>query len=102
MAPRHCRESIARHGLDSSRDTIPGLAGTYLWAAVEHALRYAAPFADDVWVVECSGIPLDFGGPCSMTAAERWTPNPIPAERIVGRLTGINFAPTRLPAPRAA
>jgi hypothetical protein len=43
VAPRFCRASIECHGLDSSLDTMPGLAGTYLWQNVEQARTYAAP-----------------------------------------------------------
>lgn len=85
-APRHCRGSIEQHGLDSSRDTLRGLPGTYLWQTIALASGYAAPLGDDIWVVECSGIPLEFGGPHSIHPGERWTPHPIPRERLLGRL----------------
>lgn len=84
VAPRHSRASIEQHGLDSSRDTLPGLPGTYLWETIEQARAYAAPLGDDIWIVECARIPLAFGGPWSIHPAERWTPDPIPADRLFG------------------
>ncbi len=85
-ASRACRDSIARHGLDSRLDSTPGLHGTYLWERAEQAVAYAAPLGDDVWIVECTGVPLEFGGPFSIVAGERWTPDPIPAHRLRGQL----------------
>jgi hypothetical protein len=57
VAPRFCRASIECHGLDSSLDTMPGLAGTYLWQNVEQARTYAAPLNDEIWIVDCAGCP---------------------------------------------
>lgn len=91
-APRHCRASIERHGLDSRLDTIPGLPGTYLWDTAEQASAYAAPLADDVWVVDVTGVALEFGGPFSILPGERWTPDPIPPERLRGRIGAPGFA----------
>jgi hypothetical protein len=85
VAPRHSRASIEQHGLDSSRDSLPGLPGTYLWETIEQASGYAAPLGDDIWIVECAGIPLEFCGPFSIAAGERWTPDPISRERLRGR-----------------
>jgi hypothetical protein len=65
---------------------LRGLPGTYLWQTIALASGYAAPLGDDIWVVECSGIPLEFGGPHSIHPGERWTPHPIPRERLLGRL----------------
>ena len=91
VAPRYCRASIQQHELDSSRDAIPGLMGTYLWQTIEHPRAYAAPLGDDIWIVECSGIPLDFGGPWSIHPGERWTPDPIPPNRVAGPVTEPTF-----------
>jgi hypothetical protein len=85
VAPRQSRASIEQYGLDSSRERLPGLAGTYLWEKIEQASAYAAPLGDDIWIVECTGIPLEFGGPCSIVPGERWTLDPIPCERLRGR-----------------
>jgi hypothetical protein len=90
-APRACRASIESYGLDSHRDSIAGLPGTYLWERPEQAVAYAAPLRDDVWVVDCTGIPLEFGGPFSIVAGERWTADPIAAERLRGRIETRRF-----------
>ncbi len=95
VAPRHARASIERHGLDSARDSLPGLPGTYLWETIAQASAYAAPLGDDIWIVECTGISLAFCGPFSIVPGERWTPDPIPRERLRG-------CPTRGPSRKAA
>jgi hypothetical protein len=89
VAPRHARASIERHGLDSARDSLPGLAGTYLWETIAQASAYAAPLGDDIWIVECTGILLAFCGPFSIVPGERWTLDPIPRERLRRRPTTV-------------
>lgn len=93
VAPQTVRASIQRHGLNSSLATFPALAGTYLWVRRSDAVGYAAPFFDDIWAIDCTGLPLELGGPYSIALGERWTADPIPPHRILGRLGEVPVFP---------
>lgn len=96
VAPAIARESIERHGLDSSR-WPGGLSGVYLWPTLELAERYtddipglspaevavlaagAGGGPQDIWRVQVDVGELRPGGPYSTHPREVWSPAPIPA-----------------------
>jgi hypothetical protein len=65
-----------------------------LWQTIEQASAYAASLGDDIWIVDCGGIPLEFGGQFSIAPGERWTPDPISRERLRGRHAVVGVSTT--------
>ena len=93
IAPTEARRSIEGHGLDWRRLGLGGAyrpLGNYLWNSFDFALWYAQAAYDDydIWAVDVESFHLlpdpGFGEFADGIDHAWFSPQPIPAERLLG------------------